>query len=245
MDAPPEDVVFSEEGVAALGCRVPVLEALTNHRAAAGEDLRLLRARFRDLCRRREARCVAVTSAGPGEGKSTLAVGLAAAMAQDRSQRILLIEADLRRPSLARMLGLAPAKGLGDWLGGQADYLPVRRVEPAGFFLLVAGQTALEQPETLGSTRMGAFLGAARTLFDFVLLDAMPLLPVADAVLIQDLVDGFVCVVRARKTPRAALLAALDRLHPDRVLGTILNDQHDLLPSYAARAYRMYGLSGE
>jgi capsular exopolysaccharide synthesis family protein len=245
VGSPPEEVVFSDEGIAPLGRRVAILETLTNHRAPAGEEIRLLRARLRDVCRRREARSVAITSAAPGEGKSTLAVGLAAAMAQDKTQRILLIEADLRRPSLSKLLGLGPAKGLGDWLAGRVDYLPVRRVDPGGFFLLVAGQTPLEQPELLGSTRMASFLGAARALFDFVLLDAMPLLPVADAVLIQDLVDGFLCVVRARTTPRAALLAAVDKIRPDRILGTVLNDFHELLPSYADRAYRTYGLSRE
>lgn len=221
---PGDEVVFSEEGVVAAGRRVPILTALSSHLIPAGEELRLLRARVLDLSRRRDARCVALTSAGPAEGKSTLALGLAAAMAQDRSRRILLIEADLRKPSLAAMLGLPPAKGLADWLTGRIDYLPVRRVDPGGFYLLVAGEGPLDQPDLLGSTRMGSCLSAARSLFDFALLDAMPLLPAADAVLIQDFVDGFLCVVRSRVTPRDALRAALDRVRPDQLLGTILND---------------------
>lgn len=240
-----DDVVFSDEGVVALTRQLPVLEALASRVAPAGEELRLLRARVQDLCRRRDARCVALTSAGPEEGKSTVALGLVAAMAQDRTRRILLIEADLRRPSVSSMLGLPPAMGLGDWLAGRIDRLPVQRVNPGGFYLLVAGETPLEQPELLGSARMEACLRAARSSFDFTLLDAMPLLPAADAVLIQDLVDGFLCVVRARATPRAALLAAVDRIHPDRLLGTILNDHTELrTDSYLRQARRAHAAQG-
>jgi capsular exopolysaccharide synthesis family protein len=186
--------------------------------------------------------CLAVTSSLPGEGKSTITTGLAGALAREPGRRILLIEADLRRPSLQATLGLPPAPGLGEWLNGRIDYVPVRLVQPGGFFLLVAGQCELERPEFLGSPRMDSLLHAARGLFDLVLLDAMPILPVADAVLIQDLVDGFLLVVRSRQTPREALRDALARLRPDRVMGVVLNDQQEHRSSYRTRAYQRYGI---
>ena len=82
-------------------------------------------------------------------------------------------------------LGLPPAHGLSEWLNGTLDYVPVRYVEPGGFFLVAAGQTGLKRPEVLGSPRMDAVLRAARRHFDFVVLDAVPVLPVADTVLMH------------------------------------------------------------
>jgi Mrp family chromosome partitioning ATPase len=116
-------------------------------------------------------------------------------------------------------------------------------VGSAGFFLLVAGQDELERPELLGSAGMGALLRAARILFDFVIVDAMPLLPVADAVLMQDLVDGFLLVVRSRRTRRDAIGAAVARLRPQSVIGAVLNDHEEPRHSYRARAYGRYGMS--
>jgi Mrp family chromosome partitioning ATPase len=88
---------------------------------------------------------------------------------------------------------------------------------------------------------MDGLLQAARGLFDIVILDAMPVLPVADAVLIQDLVDGFLMVVRSRQTPRDALRDALARLRTDRVVGIVLNDGQEYRSSYHSRAYERYG----
>jgi succinoglycan biosynthesis transport protein ExoP len=238
----PEDVAFSEEWTARPG-RMPILEALKDPSSVVGEELRLLRSRVTDLCRQRKISCLAMTSALPGEGKSTLSVGLAAALARQPGKRILLIEGDLRRPSLATMLGLSPATGLSEWLHGQIDHVPVRFVDPGGFRLLVAGQTPLERPEILGSPRMDALLRAARGLFDYVVLDAMPLVPVADSTLLKDLVDGFLLVVRYRLTPKNAIREGLAKLDPDNVLGLVMNDYREILPSYTAYAYSRYGMT--
>jgi len=235
-------VGFCDEGVATPAKEVVILATLGDAGSLVGEELRLLAAKVQDIRRQRGMTCLAVTSPMPGEGKSTVSVGLAGALAREPGRRILLIESDLRRPSLTSTFGLAPAPGLGEWLSGGLDHVPVRLVEPGGFFLLVAGQTGIERPEVLGSPRMDALLRAARGLFDFVVLDAMPILPVADAVLMQDLVDGFLLVVRSRLTPRDAIREAVARLHPDRILGIVLNDHHEYQDSYKKRAYERYGM---
>jgi len=239
------NVGFCDEGIVVPAKVVPIVESLRDPGSFVGEELRLLSAKVQDLRRERKMSCLALTSALPGDGKSTVSVGLASALAREPGRRILLLEADVRRPSLTPTLGLPPAPGLSEWLNGGLDYVPVRRVEPGGFFLLVAGQTEVERPEALGSPRMDALLRAARGLFDFVLLDAMPLLPVADAVFIQDMVDGFLLVVRSRQTPRDALHEALARLRPDRVVGVVLNDHHQYRDSYRAGAYQRYGMGGD
>src|SRR4029077_2526724 len=117
-------------------------------------------------------------------------------------------------------------------LNGTLDYVPVREVEPGGFFLVAAGQTGLERPELLGSPRMDAVLKVARRLFDLVLVDAVPVLPVADTVLMQDLVDGFQLVVRSRLTPRDAIHETLAKLRPDRVLAVVFNGHREYSTSY-------------
>src|SRR6185436_15666164 len=157
-------------------------------------------------------------------------------------RRILLIESDLRRPSLSKTLGLPPSHGLSEWLHGTLDKVPVRLVEPGGFFLVSAGQSGLKRPELLGSPRMDAMLKTARRLFDLVLLDAVPVLPVADTVLMQDLVDGFQLVVRSRRTPRDAIHDTLVKLRADRVIGVVFNGHQEYRASYKYYGYRRYGM---
>lgn len=239
----PGSIGFINEGIVTPAREDTILGSLRDSRSVVGEELRLLAVKLQDL-RRGGSSCFALTSTVPGEGKSTVALGLAGALAREPGRRILLVEADLRRPSLASTLGLPPAPGLAECLNGGLAFVPVRLVGSGGFFLLVAGQAELERPELLGSPRMDAILRAARGLFDFVLLDAMPVLPVADAVLLQDLVDGFLLVVRSRLTRRDAIQAALARLRPEAVIGMVLNDHEEPRGSYQARAYRRYGMDG-
>ncbi len=236
-----DDAVFCDEGVANPTAISPIVECLGSVNSVVGEAVRLLGAAVLALDRQRGARCFALSSALPGEGKSTVSVGLACALATEPQRRTLLVETDFRRPSLTPMLNLSSAPGLGEWLNGDLDYLPVRLVEPGGFYLLVAGETG-HRPEVLGSRKMGALLRASRGLFDFVLLDAPPVLPVADTVLIQHLVDGFLLVVRSRRTPREALLEALGRLDSDRVVGVVMNDHQEYRGSYHSHARRTYGM---
>jgi succinoglycan biosynthesis transport protein ExoP len=239
---------FSDEGTVTSGKVSPIVESLGKPDSVVGEAWRLLGAGVQKLRRDRKIGCLAVTSALPGEGKSLVALGLAAALAREDDQRILLVEADLRRPSLVPTLGLPPGPGLSEWLKSELAYVPVSVVEPGGFFLLAAGQSELDRPEVLGSLRMDALLRAARSLFDFVLLDSVPIMSVTDTVLIQDLIDGFLLVVRSRQTPRDAVQDALAKLRADRVLGVVLNDHFEHKGSYRTYAYGRYGMvdgSGE
>jgi len=245
-ESPPPvvEVDIREVGRVTPGRAAPIIDSLEDRSGYAGEELRLLAARAQELRRERQVRCLAVTSALPQEGKSTVCLGLAAALAREPGRRVLLIEADLRRPSIARDLELPPSAGLGEFLGGAAGAASARIVDPGGFSLVVAGRAEFDRPETLASPRMAALVGAARSRYDFVLLDVPPLIPVTDAVLVQEIVDGFLVVVRSRKTPRAALDEALGRLRSGAVLGLVLNDHHVGRGSYRAAAYRRYGVAG-
>jgi capsular exopolysaccharide synthesis family protein len=217
---------------------------LTDAQSLVGEELRLLSSRLRTGGQARGvARCVALTSALPDEGKSTVALGLTAAFAREPGRRVLLIEADVRRPTVSLNLGLPPARGLSEWLNGKLDQVPVRLVQPGGFFVLVAGQEPIARPESLGSRQMAALLRAAGDAFDDVVVDVPPLLPVADTILMQDLLDGFLLVVRSRATPREILTAALERVRPEKILGVVLNDYKEYRHSYSSHAYGRYGMA--
>jgi Mrp family chromosome partitioning ATPase len=131
---------------------------------------------------------------------------------------------------------------MGEWLNGTIEQIPLRRVEPGGFFLLGPGEVPLERPEDLGSSRMEALLRAARGTFDLVVLDATPILPVADVTLMQDLLDGFLLVVRSRKTPRDAINDAMARIQSEKLIGVVLNDHREYSGSYMNYAYKGYGM---
>jgi succinoglycan biosynthesis transport protein ExoP len=239
-------VLFHEEGVVAPERPVPIIETLKDPRSPVGEELRLLRANLQAIRQKRPQKrhlgCLAVVSALPGEGKSTVSLGLATALAREPGHRILLVESDLRRPGIAHQLGLSPHPGLGEWLNEGLEPVPVRFVDPGGFFLLSSGATPLERSEDVGSARMDALLRAARERFDLVILDATPILPVADVILLQELVDGFLLVVRSRMTPRAAIHDALGRIRAEKVIGVVLNDHREYRSSYMAYAYHGYGM---
>jgi protein-tyrosine kinase len=233
---------FRDEGVVNPTRPVSIVESLRNPLSIVGEEFRLLRVKVQAACEQRKLRVLGVVSALPGEGKSTVALGLAIAFAREPGRRILLIETDLRRPSISRDLGVPPFPGMGEWLNGSIEHVPLRRVEPGGFFLLGPGEAPLERPEDLGSPRMEALLRAARDTFDLVVLDATPILPVADVTLMQDLLDGFLLVVRSRMTPKNAISDAMGRIRTDKVIGVVLNDHREYKGSYMTYAYQGYGM---
>lgn len=235
--------VFRDEGIVSPSHEVPVVESLKDPRSIVGEEFRLLRVKVQAACDQRQLRCLAVVSSLPSEGKSTVALGLAIAFAREAGKRILLIETDLRRPAISKYLGVPAFPGLGEWLNGLIDeHVPLRKVEPGGFFLLGPGEVPLDRPEDLGAQRMESLLRAARQTFDLVILDATPILSVADVTIMQDLIDGFLLVVRSRKTPRDAIRDAMGRIATNKVVGVVLNDHKEYRGSYMNYAYQGYGM---
>jgi capsular exopolysaccharide synthesis family protein len=177
---------------------------------------------------------VAVTSPGSGDGKTVTTVNLAASLAQSRHSRTLLIDADLHRSSVAEYLGLDPCcAGLVDGIVNE-DYLlarMVRHLEALNLSVLTAGTYQAGAYEVLNSPRFEALLDEARRQYDYVVIDTPPLLPLPDCRLIGRWVDGFLIVVAAHKTPRAALLEAMNLIDRAKVIGTVFNgDDRPLAP---------------
>lgn len=188
------------------------------------EQFRSLRAHLDSLAAERPLRTVALTSALPGEGKTTAAVNLALVTAMGVGQRVLLMDCDLRRPRLHTVLGLRPDAGLAEVL---MDQVPVDRailkVEGTSLEVLPVRGTPSNPSELLASERMRALLDDLSQRYDRIILDTPPTLSLPDAKILSEITSGLVLVVRADVTPQADVEAALDVLDRRRVVGLVLN----------------------
>ncbi len=202
------------------------LVSLLEPTSLAAEQYRTIRLQVENLRRERNVRVVAVSSPGRAEGKTVTAINLAGALAQSPDARVVLVETDLRHPSVSGALGLPAGRGLSTYLLDTA--LPVEwvveRPDGLGFAVVRAGAASTMPYELLKSPRLAALLRSLRERFDFVVLDTPPVLPFPDAGILRDLVDGFVVVVRANRTPRELLRDSLHALGAPRVIGVVLND---------------------
>jgi capsular exopolysaccharide synthesis family protein len=187
---------------------------------------------------------IAVSSPGVGDGKTTTAINLAGALAQGADTSVLLVEADLRRPSIGRLLGFGDSATVGlvdailDPRLTLADIVQPR--PPYHINVVLAGQTPPSPYEVLRSPRLGALLDEARQQYGYIVMDTPPLAPVQDCRVVARWVDSLVLVVSADHTPRALLEAALDTIDPGKLLGLVFNGYDHLLSSRYARHYVGY-----
>jgi succinoglycan biosynthesis transport protein ExoP len=194
-------------------------------KSAAAEQYRQLRTRLAHADGGNNLRTVLVTSPQKGEGKSVTSANLALTMAQELQRRVVIVEADLRKPSMQQLFGLPVGPGLTDYLSGAAELKDVMRFIPDHNLTVIhAGSTAGNPAELLGSTAMRRLLDTLRTRFDRVILDTPPVLPLADVAVLAPLVDGMLMVVRAGVTPKPAIENALRAFDSSRLLGIVLND---------------------
>lgn len=198
--------------------------ALLQPESFVAEQFRTLRARLEALSAERPMRTIAVTSAMPGEGKTTAALNLALVTSLSVGRRVLLVDCDLRRPKIHIALGLRPEAGLAEVLTDQATLdRAVIKVDGTNLTVLPVRSTPSNPSELLGSDRMRALVEELARSYDQVIFDTPPTLGMPDAKVMCELVDGIVFVVRAEKTPKDDLAAALDVLDRRRILGVVLN----------------------
>ena len=170
-------------------------------------------------------RILMVTSAVPGEGKTTIASELGHALAESGAST-LLVECDMRRPGLREVFSVGTEGGLSLFLSGHVNRSPaIHPTKNVNLFVVGAGPTAPNPPALLGSIKMASFLREMLSSFRFVILDTPPLLPMADARLLAPMTEGVVLVVRAGAVPKAVLRRALALLAPTgaTILGAVLN----------------------
>jgi polysaccharide biosynthesis transport protein len=193
-----------------------------------------------------EARTLLVTSSEPGEGKSMAAANLAVSLARLK-QRVLLIDADLRRPKLHDLFGTEQQPGLTDVLTGRATHTAVRKTKVPHLWLMPAGVAARNPADIIGSERFGVLVDCLREQFDWVVLDSPPVMAVTDPCLIARVASGVLFVVASNHTPREVARAAVDQLEAvgANIVGVLLNRAaldkpgESYLPYYH-RDYRYY-----
>ena len=202
------------------------------------EQFRRLAATLHHAQRANGLRSVMITSAAQGDGKTLTAVNLALVLAESYRSHVLLVDADLRRPSIPSVADLGDGNGLSEALRATHEQkLALVPITPR-LTLLPAGQPISNSIDALTSPRMRQILDEASTRFDWVILDAPPVGPTADARLLTEMVGGTLFVIHAGRTQCPDVLKAIESLGREQILGVVLNgvDERSLEGYYGADA---------
>lgn len=205
------------------------------------EQFRTLATRLRAMEGSDQVRRIGVMSSMGGEGKTTIALALSLILAEEEQDRVLVIDADLRHRAMDSVLGVKPASGLGDWLNKPHPQLEVRRIGRRGPFFLSAGRPFARPWELVSSPHLANLFDVAADEFRYVVVDCPAEAPVADAARIQRHLDGLLLVVRARTSPRDAILSTIDRLDEEKMLGVIFNGEVGARRRFKHYRYGAYG----
>ncbi len=201
--------------------------------SVAAEQYRLLRTRLEGRENAGRTQVLVVTSPRIGEGKTITSANLALTMSQEYQHKVLLLEADLRRPVLADMFGVPAGPGLVDVVTGTASIDEALVMVPGQHLLLLpAGSGASRSTELLASTAMQRTLDMLRSRFDRIIIDTPPM-TLADTHVLARLADGLLIVVRSGITPRPAVERALAALDRRRLVGIVLNEVEDKPEMYS------------
>ncbi len=200
------------------------------------EQYRKLRYSVEQLKQKKGVSIIAVSSPAPGDGKTMTALNLAGSLSAGTNNRVLVVEGDLRKPSIAKYLKMGfTSPGLAEFVS-QSDRYGLIQIHPRYNLAVFPAGNSLRTPyEALKSARLGHFLEDVRSHFDYIIVDAPPLVPLSDCRLIQEHVDGILVVVRAGRDPRDLVDEAVQSLDPKKVLGIVFNGDQ-----CSSRYYKSY-----
>jgi protein-tyrosine kinase len=184
------------------------------------EEFRTLRSRLYQIREKMPLKRLLVTSALPKEGKSFVAANLGQVLVRQHGRRVLVVDADLRNPGMHRHFGAAQTPGLTEYLLGECDeFAALQRGPMENLFFVPAGRVAGSAPELLANGRLKLFLQRVEPLFDWIILDSSPVIPVSDATLVA----GILMVVRSNMTPSDLARRAREEFPDKLLLGVVLN----------------------
>jgi capsular exopolysaccharide synthesis family protein len=190
--------------------------------------------RLRVFCNAKKLKTLLITSPLPGDGKSTIAVNLATALAERGKRTVLLIEADLHRSTLTQQLSLKTGPGLAECLeGGMNPLCAVRRLEPLGWYLLTAGQPHGNPTELLQGDALSVVMQKLSPHFEWIVIDSPPVIPLTDALSLGRHTNASLLVTRAGHTPSEALERTIALLGREHVLGIVINCVEELDKLYS------------
>lgn len=200
------------------------LICLTDQESFGAEKFRFLGVRLRQLQQVRPLKKLLITSTIPEEGKTTIAANLAAILARKQQPKILLLEGDLRRPSLSTQFGLGKIPGLSEWLQSEQRAIQhIYRLEGPNLWLLPAGRPPENPLELMQSGRLSELLKQLSASFDWIIIDSPPILPLADTSVWAKLADGILLVTREGTTKKRMLQQGLQALEQTKLLGAVVN----------------------
>lgn len=207
-------------------------------RSIASESYRTLRTNLQYSSFDEEYKVIVVTSAEPGEGKSTTAGNLALSIAEG-DKKVVLIDCDLRKPSLHKKFEISNTVGLSDVIVGKESISIVGHRYNNNLTVLTSGKIPPNPSEMLGSKSMKALIDALKKVFDYVILDTPPVQAVTDAQILSTRADGTLLVIRAEKTKKDSVVNSINLLKKvnANIIGTILNGVDTKRNSY----YYYYG----
>jgi capsular exopolysaccharide synthesis family protein len=209
------------------------LVSLSDPNGPGAEMFRVLATRLAHMKDKRPLSKLLVSSAVVDEGKSVVAVNLAIALAQRPGERVLLIEADLRRPTASTLLSSSGTKGITEWHSGRLSIQnALYKVGDLPLWFLAAGEAMQEPLPVLESLEFANMIEAVSAHFDWVMLDSTPMLPMADAASLARLCDGVLVVVREGHTRRKMLNKALESIERKKLLGLVFNEAASTQATY-------------
>ncbi len=216
------------------------LVSVGEEESLGAEKFRFLAVRLRQLRQTRPLKKVLITSTLPQEGKSTVAANLACTLARRKQHKTLLLEGDLRRPTVAQKFGLGRIPGLSEWLRGETETMNVYRLDALGLWVLPAGSAPENPLELMQSGKLSPLMDQLTSWFDWIVIDSPPVLPLADTSMWARLADGVLLVTRKSITEKQQLKRGLEALEPAKLLGALVNGSTDAAHS---DYYQRYGPS--
>ena len=219
---------------------------ITDKDTLAAEKFRFLGVRLRQLQQNRPLKKLLITSTIPQEGKSTVAANLACALAQRTQQKTLLVDGDLRRPSVAKLFGLGKIAGIADWLQGESGPMTsIYHLEEPGVWVLPAGGTVRNPLELMQSGRLSALMEQLTGWFDWIVIDSPPVLPLADTSIWMKQADAILLVARQGSTEKDQLRRGIEAIDQKKLLGAILNSSENAAQSDYYYQYTQTGPADE
>jgi protein-tyrosine kinase len=210
--------------------------------ARGTEEFRTLRSRLYHTREKMALKKLLVTSALPKEGKSFTSANLAQVLVRQHGRRVLLIDGDLRGPRLHMMLGTTASPGLSDYLqGGNDEFSIMQRGPMENLFFIPSGEQISDPAELVANGRLKFLLQRVDALFDWIIIDSPPALPVSDASVLAKACDGVLMVVRSNATPVDMARRARQEFPDQAMVGVVLNGTDSQAIPYSQYYYETYG----
>ena len=239
---PPSPEVQAEASPLLDAALDPRLVSLLEPESSAAETFKMLRTKILVLARERPLRSIMVTSAEPRDGKSLTAANLAVSIAHGINDHVLLVDCDLRRPSLHEMFNLKNRYGIQEYLEQGTSVAPYLVKTPIEKLTLLPGYKASKTPsELLCSTKMRELIEEFKSRYDdrFIIYDAPPGQFIAETTFLARMMDGVIFVVRHGKTPRNRIEETVESIGRERIIGVVFNASNEKRRDYGYY-YRYY-----